>query len=185
MFIAIIGLLLPCWMRGQNLKNDRIKQIEIKQHRKYLVGKCIQAYTQACSLIDTTTNEVSAASMERFKDLFLQNAKVWNDISETPTLISTSDYVGAAYIYLKNEGINTRFLNEYNFLKGEYAMKSDSTEKPRYYQKVQLEKILYNGLDQKKRLKNYRKGRKFYLEFDIYVNDDEKRAFIMNIRSLP
>ncbi len=181
-YLVIVSLFLPYWMQGQNLESERIKQIEIKQQRKYWVGKCIQAYIQACSLLDTTTNEVSAASMERFKDLFLQNAKVWNDISETPTLISTSDYVGAAYIYLKNEGINARFLNEYKSIKGEYAMKSDSTEQPRYYQKVQLEKIIYNGLDQKKRLKNYKKGRKMYLEFDIYVNDEQKRAFIMNIR---
>jgi hypothetical protein len=168
-------------LQGQRLENLTYKELMAEQQRRYLIGKCLESYAQYASLLDNLTENVSPASVKKFKKLFMSNAKVWNDLAVEPRMELCSDYVGAVYLNMRKNGVKVKFKEQYSYLEKEHAMKTDSSREAFYQEKIELKKILYNGLDAQHHIVQYPNGRVFYLQFEMYVDEKANKAYIMNI----
>lgn len=65
----------------------------------------LRLYNERASMIDIATQKVSGRSTSAFRDMFVPNSSVYNDVGKDSSSISASDYAGQAYQFLRNTGI--------------------------------------------------------------------------------
>ncbi len=88
------------------LNEEELKE-RVNKHRR-LMYECFKDYMAFCTMKDSS-GTVTTRSLNNFKSLFMQNAKVWNDVSIDPRMNSANDYADFIYDYMEGEGVKVSF----------------------------------------------------------------------------
>ncbi|MGK0365089.1 MAG: hypothetical protein ACI85O_002153 [Saprospiraceae bacterium] len=157
--------------------------------RQPILIKIIQEYFVAATFQGDTIAKVNQKSINAYKRLFASNAKVWDDLAVEPDYIPVADYAGNVYEYLEEEGVKTKFNEEYTYkvlLKKKEGWKRlydkiDTTGNTFFYE-IAIDKMVYYGIDEKRQIVEYPGGRLFELELVLRVSAHPEYARILEIR---
>lgn len=150
--------------KEQNTRNR--KDIE----RDIIAAKCLTEYQFAQPLYDVEKGEVSEEAIKRFESLFVNNAKVYDDVSiGREGMMDFRDYVSRVYSFLKGQGVDGSITYYYDYGQNVSltTLLIDDIEKQYYKYTYPVKKELRNGLDKNDKPVRHEKGE--YREIDIEI----------------
>ncbi len=168
-------------------RTETRKEKERNNEYDILIRDCIARYLKYGRLIDEETKTVTQKSINKFKNLFEENAEVINDLSSENNLISITEYIAKVFFYLKDRGVETGLSAEsYKFLTKRstvYRTEEDEVKIAQGYKRyiIVLEKILFNSLDSNNEVVEHPEGRAIELELVLYVSLKKQEAKIARI----
>lgn len=142
------------------------------------VKQTIIQYDSYAKLLDEDTRTVTQRALNRFKNLFEFNARIYDDLSGSSYEMNYSDYASRVLEHLEEEGVN---FDMYGALIDQISYDSAG-----YYNvDVITEKYVYNGLEDNNKPFYCRKGRIFRLKFTFTLPEkDIKNARITKITGI-
>lgn len=139
---------------------DDDKQLEIIE----MATKIINDYNKSASFLDDETGAFSDEKYADFIDLFSGSAKVYDDLMKKPTNIDYSIYADKVFQYMKEVGVRFSLNNVYveNIIYDNTGF---------YVINLDVEKIMYNGLDDSNYPVDFKNGKTFNLKMKIDMPD--------------
>ena len=179
-----------------NIEREKISEVEevseeeLKKrflyHRR-LMYECFKDYMEFSSFQDTN-GRVTDESVARFKELFLGNARVWNDYAWKPEMVDANVYGDYAYIYHRLKGLKVEYEAEvlnrfFKAYREEFNPTVDNTDVSNntYRYVFRANKKIYYILNKDNKVLYYDEPMEYELDFVFYVSSKEKWAKIMDI----
>lgn len=148
---------------------------------------CFKKYIEYSDFVDSETF-VTASSVEKFKDLFVDNAKVWNDYLWEPKFEYASVYADQVYYYHRVKGLKVEFdedvLDEIAEMNREDYVVNIDTSVPSnhiYKYRFKARKGVFYILNKELKVIYYDEPVNYNLEFIFHISDEEPTAKIMDI----
>lgn len=127
----------------------------------------MQKYYQYATFLDSNSKRVTQSSIDQFKEIFTDNAKLIDDLS--PRLLDSrnfANYASRVQDFLLREGIK--------FSMFAATIRDVSYDEAGYYKvEVQTNKTLYNGLNFNNSILRCRTGRVYFLRFTLYIDETD------------
>lgn len=167
-FYSLFSLMLSAQVivyDGNSFTVDKIEEDIVEELIK-TVKKAIVDYDSWATLMDEQQKEVTAESLQKFKNLFERNAEVVDDLSKEADRMNYADYAGKVFEFLQEDGVR------YNI----YGAMIDqiSYDSAGYYEvDVLSEKYVYNGLERNNKPFYCRNGRIFRIKFTFLIPEND------------
>lgn len=155
-------------------------------HRR-LMHQCMKDYMEYSSF-QNENKRVSSETIERFKDLFLDNARVWNDYLWEPKMEYARVYADIVYFYHRIHGLKVQYDSEelermLSTTFEAFNPRLDNTDLSNhtFRYEYKIKKGIYYILNKKDQVLYYDEPIEYDLQFVFYVSSKEKWAKIMDI----
>lgn len=192
--VALFGLFATCKSTvAQGIDRsdmDDVSELEKRSrfllHRR-LMHNCLKEYMEA-STFRNEKNRVSSETVLEFKNLFLDNAKVWNDYAWEPHIEYATHYADNVFEYHRIRGLKVAYEEEdlkrlltapIELLNARVVTTDPSFHTYRY--EYNISKRSYYILNKEKQVIYYDEPLDFDLKVVFYVSSKDKWAKIMDI----
>jgi len=157
------------------------EDLELSEYKfDQIVGaskKTMNKYNKSATIFDENLGMVSPESMEQFRSLFTDNAKIVNDLFEQLMAGRRVDnYITDVMDHLPKEGVNFDMFSA--------SIRDISYDKAGFYKvEVQTQKTIFNGLNFDNSKMRCKSGRVYFMIFTLFIEkDDLSTAKIHKIR---
>lgn len=129
-----------------------------------MATKVINDYNESASFVDNESGEFSDEKYAEFIDLFSGSAKVYDDLAKKPTNIDYSIYADKVFQFMQEVGVRFTLNNVYveNIIYDNTGF---------YVVNLDVEKIMYNGLDDSNFPVEFKNGKTYNLKMKIDMPD--------------
>jgi hypothetical protein len=178
---------IPQEIESEKTISDEYKEKLFSQHKR-LMFECFKNYMEYSTFRDSTGN-VSTEAVVLFKELFIDNAKVWNDVVLEPSMIEVNAYADEIWLYFNDTGVNVEYnkniINEFFTPYSEQFEpvidKSDPELKTMKY-RFKTKKRVYSILNSENEIVTHEKPIEYDLIFIFHVStSSSKWAKIIDI----
>lgn len=130
-------------------------------------GDMMKEYYRSASLYDENLKNVSQKSINQFRSLFTENAKIVNDLYDRLLNDRKADnYASDVMDHLFTEGVKFKMFSA--------SIRDITYDKAGFYKvEVQTQKTLYNGLNFDNSVTRCKTGRVYFLVFTLFVEKDD------------
>jgi hypothetical protein len=192
--IALLCFLISCYssIKQEEPLSNKLGISEEEMNKRFLYHRRLmyEAFEKYIAYSDFRgeNGRVTAESVERFKELFLDNAKVWNDYAWEPELIGAKVYADYVYFYHRIKGLKVEYEKDIlnKFFSGhieDFNPKVDTTDPSNhtFRYEFRVKKWTYYILNKENKVIYYDEPIEYELDFIFYVSSKEKWAKIMDI----
>lgn len=172
-FYSIGGTKKQLVRKGEDNERDRI------------AAKCLGDYQFALDLFDEKLGRVTEKEIERFESLFVDNAKIFDDISAESGMIDFKDYVSLVFSFLPNNGVAGDGINyyyDYGSIVFSSDLRIDDLEEEYFIYVYPVRKQIAIGLDKNNKPVKLKKPKEIDLDVIIVSSAVKKDAKILTIR---
>lgn len=156
-------------------------------HHKRWMYDCLKKYIDYSSFVDSSSRP-SIEIVEEFKNLFISNAKVWNDYLWEPKYEYAGAYADQVYIYHRIKGLKVSYEDDVldKFYTLEYEdlnprLNESDPDNTIYKYTYRIKKGVYYILNKELKVIYFDEPIEHELDFVFYVSEKEKKAYILDI----